>query len=96
MREPTENLSFDKVVLRFVRIIPGDERRGFVPQYHFRILTNSGLDAAISISALAILNMSGSAPDMSVTKYVRIFAVMVSRCKPVWPLHRSFVQSIPR
>ena len=33
-----EGLSFGQVRLKFVRIIPGDPSRGFVPAYHFRIL----------------------------------------------------------
>jgi predicted acetyltransferase len=41
---PPEPLSFGEVSLRFVRIFPGDEARGFVPFYHFRILNVEGVD----------------------------------------------------
>jgi tagatose 1,6-diphosphate aldolase len=37
--EPTGNLSFDQVSLQFVEIVPGNPQYGFVPYYHFRILT---------------------------------------------------------
>jgi tagatose 1,6-diphosphate aldolase len=41
---PPDTLSFDEVRLSFVRVIPGDPARDFVPMYHFRILTADGLD----------------------------------------------------
>jgi len=37
-------LSFEEVILRFVRIVPGDPSRDFVPAYHFRILLLDGAD----------------------------------------------------
>jgi tagatose 1,6-diphosphate aldolase len=42
---PPENLSFGAVHLRFTRKGPGDEKRGFVPFYHFAILNPEGLEA---------------------------------------------------
>jgi tagatose 1,6-diphosphate aldolase len=39
-----ETLSFDQVQLGFVRVVPGDPSRDFVPAYHFRILTADGSD----------------------------------------------------
>lgn len=41
---PPENLSFEKVTLRFAQVFPGDSSRGFVPKYHFRILIANGSD----------------------------------------------------
>jgi predicted acetyltransferase len=42
---PTDTLSFGEVSLHFVRVIPGDPSRDFVPAYHFRILLSDGSDA---------------------------------------------------
>jgi predicted acetyltransferase len=42
---PPETLSFGQVKLHFVRIVPGEPSRGFVPAYHFRIITADGSDA---------------------------------------------------
>jgi predicted acetyltransferase len=42
---PPEALSFDQIVLRFARVVPGEASRGFVPYFHFRILTGDGIDA---------------------------------------------------
>jgi len=42
---PPDTLSHGQVRLRFVRIVPGEPSRGFVPAYHFRILDASGSDA---------------------------------------------------
>ncbi len=42
---PAGELSFGDVSLVFVKIVPGDEPRGFVPSYHFRILTRNMTDA---------------------------------------------------
>jgi len=41
---PPDTLSFGEVSLRFVRLIPGDPSRDFVPAYHFRILLSDGTD----------------------------------------------------
>ena len=42
---PAGELSFGDVSLVFAKIVPGDEPRGFVPSYHFRILTRDMADA---------------------------------------------------
>lgn len=41
---PPETLSFGEVGLHFVRVVPGDPSRDFVPAYHFRILLADGSD----------------------------------------------------
>jgi tagatose 1,6-diphosphate aldolase len=41
---PSDPLFFGKVKLRFVRVVPGDPSRDFVPAYHFRILVADGSD----------------------------------------------------
>jgi tagatose 1,6-diphosphate aldolase len=42
---PPDRLAAGEVTLRFTRMLPGDPVQGFVPAYHFRILTPDGLDA---------------------------------------------------
>ena len=44
MPAPQELLSFGDVTLRFVRVVPGDDSRGLVPYYHFRIIAVDGAD----------------------------------------------------
>jgi predicted acetyltransferase len=41
---PPETLSYGEARLRFVKVVPGDPSRGFVPYYHFRIVTADGSD----------------------------------------------------
>ena len=41
---PPDTLCFGEVRLSFVRVIPGDPSRDFVPAYHFRILAADGSD----------------------------------------------------
>ena len=41
---PPTSLSYEDVSLRFVKCLPGDTEKGFVPNYHFRILNQDGLD----------------------------------------------------
>jgi len=41
---PPETLSHGEVSLRFVRVVPGEPSRGFVPYYHFRIIATDGAD----------------------------------------------------
>ncbi len=42
---PPDTLSYGEVSLRFVRVMPGDPVRDFVPAYHFRIVLADGSDA---------------------------------------------------
>jgi predicted acetyltransferase len=42
---PPETLASGEVVLRFVKVVPGEPARGVVPYYHFRILLAGGSDA---------------------------------------------------
>jgi tagatose 1,6-diphosphate aldolase len=44
LQPPSEALSFGQVRLHFVRVIPGNPTRDFVPAYHFRILIADDLD----------------------------------------------------
>ena len=39
---PALTLAFGEVSLQFVKVLPGDPSRGFVPSYHFRIVTRDG------------------------------------------------------
>jgi len=41
---PNVCLAYDDVVLQFVKIVPGEPSRGFVPYYHFRILNSGNSD----------------------------------------------------
>src|SRR5207245_3264378 len=41
---PPAPLSSGEVRLRFVKVVPGEPSRGFVPYYHFRILAADGSD----------------------------------------------------
>lgn len=41
---PPRSLRCDDVSLRFIRIVPGDPSRGFVPSYHFRIIVEGTHD----------------------------------------------------
>lgn len=44
MPRPPANLLFDQVKLRFLGVVPGDQVRGLVPFYHFRILIKRTTD----------------------------------------------------
>ena len=41
---PPNDLCFDQIRLRFVRVVPGNVTRGLLPFYHFRILTADDKD----------------------------------------------------
>jgi tagatose 1,6-diphosphate aldolase len=41
---PPDTSSSGEVRLRFVRVVPGDPSRDFVPAYHFRIMLSDGSD----------------------------------------------------
>ena len=42
---PPETLSHGEVMLRFARIVFGDQSRGHVPYFHYRIIIPVGMDA---------------------------------------------------
>jgi tagatose 1,6-diphosphate aldolase len=42
--DPPDGLANGDVRLEFVRLVPGDPERGYVPSYHFRIVTRDGID----------------------------------------------------
>jgi tagatose 1,6-diphosphate aldolase len=44
LQTPRDDPAFGQVKLRFVRIVPGDPARDFVPAYHFRILLADDTD----------------------------------------------------
>ena len=41
---PSGALTHGGVSLRFVRVVPGEPSRGFVPYYHFRVIAADGVD----------------------------------------------------
>jgi RimJ/RimL family protein N-acetyltransferase len=42
---PPDDLSFDRVRVKFIGVMAGDTPRGLVPYYHFRILTGGDTEA---------------------------------------------------
>ena len=42
--DPPAELTHQNVVLQFWATTPGDDQRGFVPAYHFRIVASQGID----------------------------------------------------
>lgn len=43
--DPPSALAYGNVSLRLADVVPPDPSRGFLPYYHFRILTAAGIDA---------------------------------------------------
>jgi tagatose 1,6-diphosphate aldolase len=94
---PNELLAFGEVALRFVQIFPGDTARGFVPYYHFRIITVDGTDVGhINFRAgntEHVLTCAGHI-GYEVAERFRGRHYAMQACRAIAPLVRSFYEAV--
>jgi predicted acetyltransferase len=94
---PCEPLSFGEVTLRFVRIVPGDDSRGFVPYYHFRIITADGVDVGhinfrVGDTEHILLCVGHVGFEIAESFRGRRFAFQA--CRAIAPFVRSFYETV--
>jgi tagatose 1,6-diphosphate aldolase len=94
---PPETLSFGEVRLRFVRIIPGDEPRGLVPQYHFRIITAGDVDVGhinFRIGDTEHVRLYAGHVGFEIMEAFRGHGFAHQACRAIAPFVRSFYEAI--
>ncbi|HXJ55577.1 MAG TPA: GNAT family N-acetyltransferase [Verrucomicrobiae bacterium] len=94
---PPDNFGCDQVVLRFVRVVPGDASRGFVPSYHFRIVTTDGLDVGhinFRVGDTEHVQVCAGHIGFEVMAPYRGHGYAGQACRAIAPLVRSIYQSV--
>ena len=94
---PPDDLVFDQVRLRFVRIVPGDASRGLVPLYHFRILTVDGEDAGhinFKVGDTEHIRLFAGHIGFEVTESFRGRGLAFQACRAIAPFVRSFYAKV--
>jgi predicted acetyltransferase len=94
---PREPLSFGEVSLHFVRIVPGDDTRGFVPYYHFRIIAADGIDVGhinfrVGDTEHVLLCVGHIGFEVGESFRGRCFAFQA--CRAIAPFVRSFYETV--
>lgn len=89
---PSGTLAFGEVKLRFVRVIPGDPLRDFVPVYHFRILTAEGSDAGhinFRVGDTAHIRVCAGHIGFEIHEPFRGHGYALQACRAIAPFVRS-------
>lgn len=92
-----ETLSSGEVTLRFVRIMPGDPSRGFVPGYHFRIVTPDGSDAGhinFRVGDTEHVRLAAGHIGFEVHELFRGHGYALAACRALAPFVRSVSGSV--
>lgn len=93
---PPDNLSFGEVCLRFVKIIPGDPARGFVPFYHFRTLA-AGADVGhinFRIGDSEHVQICAGHIGFEILEPFRGQGYALQACRAIGPFVRTFRPSV--
>ena len=94
---PPDDLNFDQVHLRFVRVVPGDASRGLVPFYHFRILTVDDKDAGhinFKVGDTEHIRLYAGYIGFEVTESFRGQRLAFQACRAIAPFVCSFYATV--
>jgi len=94
---PPDVLSFGEVTLLFIRIVPGDPARDFVPAYHFRILVDDGSDVGhlnFRVGDTGHVRICAGHIGFEILKPFRGRGYAFQACRAVAPLVRSFYDAV--
>jgi predicted acetyltransferase len=94
---PPDNLRSPRVVLRFIRMVPGEASRGFVPYYHFRIVTTD--DAEIGhinfrVGRTEHVRLCAGHIGFEVLESYRGHGYAWEACQAIAPFVRSIYESV--
>jgi len=92
-----DNLAFGQVRLRFVRVVPGDESRHFVPSYHFRIINAEGSDVGhinFRVGDTEHVLVCAGHIGFEVLKEFRGRGYALEACRALAPFVRSLYQAV--
>jgi tagatose 1,6-diphosphate aldolase len=94
---PPADLAFGQVRLHFVRIVPGDVSRGFVPGYHFRILLADGSDAGhinFRVGNTDHIRICAGHIGFEILEPFRGHAYAGQACRAIAPFVRTFYDAV--
>jgi len=95
--DPPNSLSFDRVRLHFVQIVPGDAARGFVPYYHFRILVADSTDVGhinFRVGETEHVRLCAGHVGFEIAGTFRGHGFALQACRALAPFVRSFYESV--
>ena len=89
---PPDTLTFGNVQLQFVRVVPGEPSRGFVPFYHFRILITDGSDVGhinLRVGDTDHVRLCAGHIGFEISEAFRGHHYALAACHAIAPLVRS-------
>ena len=97
LQPPSETFSFGHVRLHFVRVIPGDPSRDFVPAYHFRILVADGSDVGyinFRVSDTEHVRICAGHIGFEIREQFRGHGYALQACRAIAPFVRSVAGTV--
>ncbi|MGH7953138.1 MAG: GNAT family N-acetyltransferase [Limisphaerales bacterium] len=94
---PPESLFFGEVTLLFIRVVPGDDSRGLVPYYHFRIIAADGTDVGhinFRVGDTEHILLCAGHVGFEVAKSFRGHHFAFQACCAIAPFVRSFYETV--
>jgi tagatose 1,6-diphosphate aldolase len=94
---PSGPLTFGAVALKFDRIVPGKPSRGFVPYYHFRILTRDGSDVGhinFRVGDTEHVRVCAGHIGFEVGESFRGHGYALQACRAIAPFVRTVYQAV--
>jgi predicted acetyltransferase len=94
---PPETLSSGEVLLRFAKIVPGEPSRGFVPFYHFRILTADGSEVGhinFRVGDKEHVRVSAGHIGFEILEPFRGHSYALQACRAIAPFVRSLYGAV--
>jgi tagatose 1,6-diphosphate aldolase len=97
IQPPPATLAFGEVSLRFIRVIPGDPAREFVPAYHFRILLADGTDVGhlnFRIGDTGHVRVCAGHIGFEILEAFRGHGYALQACRAIAPFVRSIYDAV--
>lgn len=94
---PPDGLSFGNISLRLTKIVPGEPVQGFVPFYHFRMLTADGTDVGhlnFRIGDTEHVRLIAGHIGYEVLDAFRGHGYALEACRAVAPFVRRFYEAV--
>ena len=94
---PSEGLSFGEIAVRFVRIVPGEPSRGFVPYFHFRILATDGTDVGhinFRVGDSEHVRVCAGHVGFEIAENFRGHGFALQSCRAIAPFVRSVCEAV--
>jgi tagatose 1,6-diphosphate aldolase len=94
---PIKKLSSGSVILRRDKVVPGEPARGFVPYYHFRVLTADGSDVGhinFRVGEAEHIRLFTGHIGFEIRETYRGHGYALQACRAIAPLVRSLYETV--